>query len=493
MMSFKSWVKRSAKNYFEEISSFDLFYQLTYMSATAAAGVSRARTFQLARDLPCPPAQYFKSIHEIAENLRYNYPDAVRLIGEQAKSEHTRTFLLRLSDALRSGEPLPTFLAREAEVQGEHYTNDYARGLESLKKWNDAYTAVTVSAALIVIINLVSTMIYNIGTGPMLLMVTVAIGASFGVAWVLFRAAPQEVKSVALAKGSRDQRLARQLLLLLTPVMLAVCGSLLLLGVDKPYVMIAAGLFLLPVGIVSNRADGKTGQNDTEISAFLRSLGGTATSRGTTLKDALATMKIDSFPSLQPNIHKLDLRLKAFVKPKLCWDTFGFETGSELVRQTMGIFYEAISLGGDPDKTGKLASMFAMKTAMLRAQRQGVAATFTWLIIVMHAVLTGLMVFLLGVLEQFSVRLNAAMGDLGSGSAAMGAFGLDMFSFSTPQVQFLNTLTVGMVMLLAATSAFAIVASEGSHLIKITFYLSILLFLSAVSFLVVPSLVTRVM
>lgn len=494
MTSFAFSLKRSVKSYFEEISSFDLFYQLTYMAATSAAGLSRSRTFQLARDLACPPAHYFKSIHEVAENLRYNYPDAVRLIGEQAKSEHTKTFLLRLADALRSGEPLPGFLSREAEVQGEHYSNDYTRGLESLKKWNDAYTAVTVSAALIVIINLVSTMIYNLGTGTMVMLVLVAMGASFGVAWVLYRAAPPEVKTVRLKLGSKEQRLSRQLLLLLTPITLAVSGSLWFLGADYPYVMLAAGLLLLPVGIVSSKADGKTDQKDLEISAFLRSLGGTATSRGTTLKDALATLKIDSFPTLQLDIQNLDLRLKAYIKPKLCWDTFGLETGSELVRQTMGMFYEATYLGGDPDKTGKLASTFAMKTAMLRAQRRGVSGTFTWLIIVMHGVMTALMVFLLGILEQFSVKLNAAMGQMGTGSDALNSFGLQsMFSFNAPQIQTLSTVTVSMVLVLAASSAFAIVASEGSHLIKMTLYLSILLLLSAVAFFIVPSLVKMVM
>jgi archaeal flagellar protein FlaJ len=494
MTSSKFSLKRSVKSYFEEISSFDLFYQLTYMSATSAAGVSRARTFQLARDLPCPPAHYFKSIHQVAENLRYNYPDAVRLIGEQAKSEETKTFLLRLADALRSGEPLPTFLAREAEVQGEHYANDYARGLESLKKWSDAYSAVTVSAALIVIINMVSTMIYNIGLGAMMLMAMVAIGASFGVAWVLFRSAPQEVVSVSLAKGSIEQRRSWQLFLLLAPLAIAVTGGLSFVGIDIPYVMIAGGLLLLPIGILSGQADSKTAQKDTEISAFLRSLGGTATSRGTTLRDALGSMKIDSFPSLQRDIRKLDLRLKAFVKPSLCWETFGFESGSELVREAMGIFYQATNLGGDPDRTGKLASMFAMKTAMLRAQRRGVAATFTWLVIVMHAVLTLLMVFLLGILQEFALRLNAAIGSLGQGAQALDTFGLaSMFSFSTPQVQFLNTLTVSMVMLLAATSAFAIVASEGSHMLKCTLYFSILLLVSAFGFLTVPSLVRMVM
>ncbi|MBI5567811.1 MAG: hypothetical protein HY870_23125, partial [Chloroflexi bacterium] len=101
-MSSPSWRKRNVKDYFEEISTFDLYYQLTYMSATSAAGVSRSRVFQLARELPCPTARFFKTIHEVAENLRYNYPDAVRLVGVKTTAQETKSFLLRLSDALRS-------------------------------------------------------------------------------------------------------------------------------------------------------------------------------------------------------------------------------------------------------------------------------------------------------------------------------------------------------------------------------------------------------
>lgn len=489
MKSSKFSQKRTVKSYFEEISSFDLFYLLTYLSAVASAGVSRARTFQLARDLPSPPASYFKSIHEVAENLRYNYPDAVRLVGEQAKQEDTRSFLLRLSDALRSGEPLAGFLNREAEVQAERYANDYSRSLESLKKWSDAYTAVTVSSALIVIINMVSSMIYNLGLMTMMLMVLVAISASMGVAWVLFRSAPPEVQTTGLGIGSKQQRLSRKLLLLSAPLALAVSGGLLLLGADKGWAMIAAGLILFPAGLVSNQADSKVMGKDQEISSFLRSLGGTATSRGTTLREALGSLKIDSFPALRGDIHMLDLRLKSFGKPELCWQTFGLESGSKLVAQATDIFYEAVNLGGDPDKTGKVSSMFAMKTAMLRQQRRGVAATFSGLAIVMHAILSGLMVFLLGVLQEFAIKLNEATSSISQGAESSAGLGLkNMFSFNAPQVEFLTTITIGMVILLAAINAFAIVASEGGHLIKTTFYLSILLFLSGLCFLFVPSL-----
>ncbi len=493
-MSSKSSLKHTVKNYFEEISTFDLFYQLTYMSATSAAGISRGRVFQLARALACPPAKYFKAIEELAANMRYNYPDACRLVGERATMEHVKTFLLRLSDALRSGEPLPTFLAREAEVQADNYSTDYERSLESLKKWNDAYTAVNVSVALIVIINMVSTMIYNMGAATMAIMVMVAVAAAFGVAWVQFRSAPQEVKSISLANGSKKERQSRKLLLATIPAVVVACLFLIVLRVDKGWIMVVAGLLMAPVGLVSNQADNETSKKDDEISAFLRSLGGTATSRGTTLKEALAAIKIDSFPALHPDINMLSLRLKSFGKPQLCWQTFGMETGSNLANQATSIFTEAIGLGGDPERAGILTSEFAMRTAMLRAKRRAIGATFSWLTLVMHAVLAALMVFLLGILGQFAVKLQEAMNSLGDESNAQAALGLkNMFSFNAPQMAFLERITIGMILFLAVVNAFAIVGSEGSHLIKMTYYLSILLVISGVCFLIGPTMVKLVM
>ncbi|MDY6875174.1 MAG: type II secretion system F family protein [Chloroflexota bacterium] len=486
--------KRIAKAFSEGITSFDLFYQLTHMSATSAAGISRDRVFLLARELQCPSAQYFRDIHLLVDSMRYNYPDACRMIGENVDGEETKNFLLRLSDALRSGEPLPSFLAREAEVQGKNYSNEYERNLESLKKWNDGYVAVTVSVALIVIINMVSTMIYDMGTTTMLMMVMMAGVAGFGVAWVISRSAPQEVKNMPLKEGSREHQLALKLSRILVPVTVVAIIVLVLLEVDVGWIMIVASILMVPIGIVIMVAENKVGKKDKEVSAFLRSIGGTATSRGTTLRDALANIKIDSFPTLEPDIHRLGLRLNAFAKPGICWRMFGAETGSKLIDRTIGIFYEAVNLGGDPEQAGLLASLFAMRTSMLRAKRDGVAATFTYLVIVMHGVLAALMTFLLGILSQFVVMLETAMMSAEQGEAMQAApASLNVLPFSLPQISFLRQITVGTVIILAMTNAFAMVSSEGSHLLKMFLYLSILLLLSGVSLLTVPSLVQLVM
>ncbi len=496
MTSSKSPQKRTGKIFSDlsrGISGFDIFYQLTYMSATSAAGISRDRVFALARQLPAPPAQCFSAINDLVANLRYSYPDACRMVGERVKSDEMKTFLLRLSDALRSGEPLAAFLAREARVQGENYSNEYERNLESLKKWNDGYTAVTVSVALIVIINMVSSMIYDLGTATMVGMVVVAAIMGLIIAWILSRSAPQETKHGPLAEGAKEQHLSLKLFRILFPMAGVTSLALALLGVNWGWTMIVASLLMAPIGVASLFADRKITKKDAEISAFFRSLGGTATSRGTTLTDALTNMKIDSFPTLEPDIKRLSLRLRAIGNPELCWRMFGIETGSKLIDQTTGVFYGAIHLGGDPERAGVLSSLFSMRTAMLRAKREGVAATFTWLLVVMHTVLAALMVFLLEIIRQFTILLEEAMAPLGQGEEAVQSPGMDMAFFGTPRIPFLETIMIGMILTLALTNAFAAVASEGSHLLKIFFYLSILLLLSGVSFLIVPSMVHLVM
>lgn len=496
MKSSRSLQKRIAKVFSdltEEIINFDVFYQLTYMSATAEAGISRDKVFELARQLPIPPAQYFNEIFDLVSNLRYSYPDACRMVGEQVKSEEVRTFLLRLSDALSSGEPLAAFLAREAQVQGENYSNDYERTLESLKKWTDGYTAVTVSVSLVVIINMVSSLIYNLGTTTMVGMVMVAALAGFSVAWVLSRAAPQEVKDGPLGEGTKEQRLALKLARTLLPLAGVAGIAMALLGVNWGWIMIVIALIIAPLGVVSLIFDGKTTKKDTEVSAFFRTLGGMATSRGTTLGEALTSMKTDSFPALESDIRALTLRLKAIGNPDLSWRMFGLETGSKLINQTTEIFYEAVNLGGDPEEAGLLSSLFSMRTSMLRAKREGVAATFTWLLVVMHAVLSALVVFLLEIIRQFTMVLQDAMDSVDQAEDTMAQMGMSMMAFGAPNLEFLETLTIGMILVLALTNAFAVIATEGSHLFKMSFYASVLLFVSGISFLIVPSSVSLVM
>ncbi|MCA9970201.1 MAG: type II secretion system F family protein [Anaerolineales bacterium] len=489
--------KRTAKSSskarkFREVTAFDLFYQLTHMSAMAAAGISRSKTFELAAQSQSPAAQYFEAINVLVDELRYDYPEACRAVGEKAQSDDVKSFLLRLSDALRSGEPLATFLAREAEVQADNYSNAYERDLESLKKWSDAFSSIIVSVALILIINLVSSMIYQLSIGVMAGLVATAVLMGFFGAWVLSRAAPQETMTVASGEGSKGQRGTAQLFKLTAPLTALVGAGLIAFGVDRQWVLMAAAAFLLPVGIRSYMADQLINRKEKEVSAFLRSIGGMATSTGTTLKAAIAKVDISSFPVLRTDVERLSTRLQALVSPAICWQRFGAETGSQLIRESINIFFEAVRLGGDPERIGYLCSLFASRTAMLRAKRRVVVSTFTWLTLVMHVTVAGLMVFVLEIIRNFMLLMQSAVSaeDLGRATQSLA---MPMASLNPAQMQFLDTITFTMVVLLALISALAIVASDGGYKYKLLLHLSVLLFMSGVSFWVVPPVVGRLL
>src|ERR1700687_3263270 len=106
MNSSKSSPKHGDKSSFKPVTPYDMYYQLTYMSAMGSSGISRSKTFKIAAQSKCSAAQYFEAVNTLVDEFRYDYPEACRIVGAKSKSENIRSFLLRMSDGLRSGEPL---------------------------------------------------------------------------------------------------------------------------------------------------------------------------------------------------------------------------------------------------------------------------------------------------------------------------------------------------------------------------------------------------
>jgi flagellar protein FlaJ len=470
-----------------------MFYQLTYMSAMAAAGISRAKTFEIGALSTSGAAPYFAAINTLVDEFRYDYPEACRRVGVKAKSENMKSFLLRLSDALRSGEPLADFLAREAEVQSEDYQNKYERDLEGLKQWSNAFSSIVISVALIVIIQMISSMIYSMEVTVMAGLVMTGVAMSAFGAWIILRSAPREVMTVPASKGSPEQRRALGLFKLLVPAAVTVAMLLYLVGINLGWVLIAFAAAVLPVGITSLRSDGKTSKKDVEFSTFLRSLGGMATSSGTTIKQALTKIDLSSFPTLQPDIERLSTRLQAQVDPELCWHRFGLESGSKLISEVIDIFYGAIKIGGDPERVGYLCSLFTAKTSQLRAKRKLTAGTFSGLTTVMQAVVAGLMIFVLSIINNFAVMVVQLMPKNQNALQGKPQMSIGMAEFSPSDLQFLSGITIAMILILALVSASAILFCTGGYKLKVVFYLSLVVFVSGICFLVVPPMVAGIL
>ena len=493
MNSSKSSPKHENKISFKPISPFDLFYQLTYMSAMASSGIARGKVFEIAAQSSSDAAEYFVAINTLVEEMRYDYPEACRTIGLQSKSDNMKSFLLRMSDALRSGEPLADFLAREAEVQGEDYTNEYERNLEGLKQWSNAFSSLTISVALIVIIQVISSMISSLNAPMMLgLMGSGVALAGFG-AWIIRRAAPRETITVSAAQGSPEQKQAMRLFRLIVPLGMAGAMVLNMAGLPLGMILILCAALLLPIGIVSMKSDKKTYKKDEEFSTFMRSVGGTASSSGTTLKQALTSIDLSSFPTLEEDIQRLSTRLQALVEPELCWNQFGLESGSKLISEVVRIFYSAIKIGGDPERVGYLCSLFTSKTSRLRAKRRMASGMFAGLVTVMQAVIAGLMVFVLSIVLNFAAMVSTLMPSADAAAEGQTTINMGMASFTPDELAFLSTITMVMIVLMAFVTALAIIMGDGGYKLKMALYLALTIFISGVSMLVVPPIVANVL
>ncbi|MDX2137649.1 MAG: type II secretion system F family protein [Chloroflexota bacterium] len=494
MISSKSSPKRDAKASYKPVTPFDMFYQLTYMSAMSSAGISRSKTFEIAAQSKSSAAPYFKAVNTLVNEFRYDYPDACRIIGQKGASENIRTFLLRLSDALRSGEPLGDFLTREADVQGEDYKNAYERSLENLKQWTNAFSSITISVGLIIIIQMITSMIYSSSVSMMAVLVfSGAAMAGFG-AWIIYRSAPREVMNVAPSKGSREQRRALRLFRMIVPVSILGVAVLLIVTGNVGLALIIAAACLLPVGVASLVSDRITTRKDVEFSTFLRSTGSMATSSGTTLKQALTKIDLDSFPTLGSDIERLGKRLQARIAPQVCWHNFGVESGSRLISDMVDIFYGAVNIGGDPERVGYICSLFSAKVTQLRAKRRLVAGTFSGLTTVMQIMVAMLMIFVLSVVNNFAVMVaTLAPEETDTAMQSGPQMSLGLAEFSQDELAFLGVITVLMVTAISVASSAAVMFCDGGLKLKVFLYLALTIFISGLSFLIVPGMVAGIL
>src|SRR4030042_2061293 len=266
--------------------SFDLFYQLAYMSTIAASGVPRDQIFERSAEIQCSSAEYFRKIKLTRDRLRYDYARACRCVGEPAKEEDIKGLLLRLSSSLTSGEPESEFLSREADARAADFENEYGRDLEALKLWTDAYISLILSAILVVVIGIVSTMIWKIETALIIAMAFIAVTTTAVGVWLIWVVSPKEL-TVLSKPGSKEQKIAAALL---KPVLAAVIGIsalFLLTGMNLGLALIIIAVIVFPLGFIMSRDDKKIAKRDNEVGPFLRSLGGVCSALETTVNAAL--------------------------------------------------------------------------------------------------------------------------------------------------------------------------------------------------------------
>ena len=436
---------------------FDLFAQLSYMSAVATAGISRRDLFALAASLPYATAKYFADINALARKLNIDYAESCRMVADRAETPEVGSLLMRMAGSLAAGEAEDDFLRREAEIIGETFGNQYERDVEALKKWADAYVTLLVASGLIVIVAVMSMMIYPVGVALIVGLAGLMVGATCLGAWIIYASAPREITTRLSGPSSKLQLQAASIFRITAPLTMAVAAVLFLMRVDLGWILIISAILLAPAGWLIKRDDKRLAKKDADIASTVRVLGGVTSALGTTVSEAITNIDLRSMGALMPEVTRLKYRLGAGLDPDLCWKALVNETGSELIDRTIEMFHTALSLGGDAAKIGQASSFFASKIAFLRATRGMVASSFRWLTLPLHVAMVGLLEFIVEIMNLFSLSIaQSALGlaeSMKGSSASIGSG--QLITFGVVDMQMVHILVTTVVLVLTAANAYA--------------------------------------
>jgi flagellar protein FlaJ len=468
----------------------DLFTQVSYMASLATAKASRDIMFTRAATLNLSSTPYFIEINTLVHRLKYDYSQACLAVAERTKEPEVSSLLMRMSGSLSSGEDEEQFLVREAAVMAEIFEAQYERDVESLRKWTDAYSALLVSAGLIVVVSIISMMIWTLGPTMILGTAFAAIMVSAVGTWIIHAAAPTEQFTRKAGLSSGQQLLSLRLLKTIAPVGAVIGIAIWAVTGQFGLALVAAGVGLLPAGWYMNRDAARVARLDGDIAAALRMLGGVTSAIGTTVRDALTKIDRRSLGKLEPHFRRLQVRLNASISPDLCWDRFTVECGSELIERSKAIFWDALTIGGEPGQTGRNAAFFAGKLALLRAKRALVASTFGYLVLPLHAAMCGLLIFIINVMALFAQSLAVGAPDVpepGESAAAQSIAAVAGYnSFADLDFQFLNLLVTVIVVVFTVSNSVAPWGASGGHRIRGLFLLGQMMIVAGLMIAVVP-------
>ena len=490
-MSFLKSSRRPTEKVSSDSSqlSFDLLSNLTYMACIAIGEPPRDIIFAKSITQGFKTSVFFNQVYLLTKKLGFQYREAFPLVAQDTKAAKVRALMLRFAGALSSGESEHEFLLQEARVERENYQGEYTRAVEALQKWGDAYAAFMVSSTLIMVVVLMSTMLFEMG--DMFLMILgggVALLNAFGV-YVIKLSSPVETTIYRSHTGPVARKRAKQFLVVLAPVGMAL-AVLVFRDSGIALASIVFGMFLVPSGIYAYLDDKKVRVLDEQVPGFVRGLGNVTASMGSTLSVALNHINLQSTAALEPYVRRLQTRLNSHMDPELCWDQFRDETGSELVNRTTRMLVDGVELGGRADRVGRVANDYSMNIVLLRARRYTTALPFSFLVVVLHAAMAALLVFILEITQAFNGRLLGLRETLDGASDMV--IQLPQLPIFSPKDMLLPTvLTYMILVVLTIANLMVPKIATGGHPVKFASYASIMIVISGLTLLVVPPIVEQ--
>ncbi len=405
--------ERRAKEIDQEMHLF-----ITRIGVMSLSDVSRKGMFGVLAEMKeyGELAVEIKKVFNLIDIWNISMGDACRIVARSTPSKIFSYFLQRLAHAVEGGEAITDFFKNEQVVVMDQYETTYKSALDASEIMIEVFVAMVVVASFIIV--LIS--IYPLLTGKdatelMVFAAFIFIFVEFVFLYFLISVLPRErIWHSTGIKTELDSQIKKWFKLGLSlSVLFGFIVFLLNDWFPKTYFLlpIQFAIIITPMvipGYFVTIQEGIIRGRDDNYSAFIRSLGGTASTGGIGPTGALKKLTLHDFGPLTKNIDDLYKRLALGINSKKAWRHFGAETGSELTSKFSDMYVEGASLGGDPKKVSNVISDNFIRMLALRNRRYQSAGIFTG---VMYGVCVAISVVLYLALMMVDV-VNEAFTDI---------------------------------------------------------------------------------
>jgi len=357
--------------------------------------------------------------------------EAARQIATRTPSSMFADFLERMAYALEGGVETEIFFLNEQAVVMDQFEIEYMGSLNTMEVMKEIFISIVTAAVFIIVI----VSIFPLLTGQeailqLVMGVVIFISSEIFFLWFFVAVVPPEkVWHQTQIQTRTDDKINRVLMTALAmTVSMAVYfyyTKTILVTMEVTFSLIVTPL-IVP-GYVVGVEEAKIKRRDENYPAFLRSLAGSASTRGIGSTAVLKKLRMHNFGPLTQSIDDLYKRLSTGINAVRAWRYFGAETGSDLIQKFSEMYVEGTKEGGHPQEISVVISNNFIRMLGLRRRRYQEASTLTGLLYGIAVAITlplYIILFIVQSINDIFSKVVVPEGYTSSAFANPGAFNI---------------------------------------------------------------------
>ncbi len=449
---------------------FHLF--LTHITVLSMTNIERVEVFRTLAQVEeyGALAEEMGRITALVDTWNQSLDDACRRRSKHVSSDLLADFFERLAYTVGAGQGLEDFLVDEQESIIQEFVIRYESDLSKLDVMKDLYLSMMMSATFILVFSTVVPLLLGVSSlllvgGVVLLLGIIQGGFLFAVHTV----APDDPVWLTSEDGRSPAARVRRPLALGSLLSVVLIGGVAAVGlgytplapdaIPRPlYLAIPTTPLLIP-GLAMRRQEQRVRDRDSGFPSFIRALGSVESVKQTSTANVLESLRRKDFGALTANIGNLYKRLRTRIDTADAWRLFAAETGSYLIQKFGDMYVVGRRMGGEPRELGQVISTNFNQVLRVREQRQQATTTF---IGVLYGV-TAAAIFSAFIGLAIAEQMLTITEEIASQNSE---FLQSLFSTASYDVDTIELLLLGVVLLNALVSSLMIRVMDRGHFVN---------------------------